>query len=170
MTERFRKAYDALVRAFFEGTLAKGTCVACACGNIIFDAVGDNVTKDDLLQERSHCQRFFDVPEKRTRAFKLWGNKRRRLGSGWVANPEDENEVNVAGYTAVEFAKIETAFEGNTTISFMNYPAYSEHKILEDQYKGLAAVVDVLIELDESTENPDELKQKFREHPKLQVA
>lgn len=43
MTERFQKAYDALVNAFFDGTLAKGTCKACAVGNIVGAACGATI-------------------------------------------------------------------------------------------------------------------------------
>jgi len=170
MTERFRKAYDSLVRAFFEGTLAKGTCIACACGNIIFDAVGEPVTKQDLeihiLEENEHL-----VRHKLRRADELWGNFREVSGSlnnmMYGARAKTENMINVAGYTAKEFARIEQAFETNTSISYRYYPHRSQEDILEDQYRGLCAVVDVLMELDNINEKADEYKNKFREHAGL---
>lgn len=184
MTERFKKAYDALVRAYFEGTLAKYSCVACACGNIIFDAVGSPITKEqmkdliyftdatnsisqDLLLETTG--RATDLMNK---ACSLWADKRSQ--SSWdhkyVSKEKYLGVLNAAGYATEEFAEIENAFESNTSLHIHYYLKYSEQEILEDQYRGLCAVVDVLIKLDESKEDPDELKKKFREHPKLQVA
>lgn len=159
MTERFKKAYDSLVRAFFEGTLAKGTCVACACGNIIFDAVGITLTKKDVVEASIELTKT---------AKELWSAKRGyRLGLGYYAFSDYRDEINAAGYTAKEFAAIENAFEENTWIGATEYRCTTEQEILEDQYKGLCAVVDVLIKLDEIEEGAEEYKQKFREHPKL---
>lgn len=177
--QRFQKAYNALVRAFFEGTLAKGTCLACACGNIIFDAVGDPVTKEELVQEIkwSNDPREGQILDKSIQADKLWAEKRgyssysyERKEYQFEALPDFKDEINEAGYTAEEFAKIETAFERNTRIRFSEYPDYTEQDILEDQYVGLCAVVDVLMELEGGSEGGDKFKQKFREHPKLQTA
>jgi hypothetical protein len=170
MTERFTKAYNALVTAFFEGTLAKGTCVACACGNIIFDAIGDPVTKNDLCLDIVYSNNIGtqNPPRKRALTTELWAKKRSRDIGGFIAVGSFADEINEAGYTAAEFAKIETAFEYNTSINFTEYPALEEQDILEDQYKGLCAVVDVLLELDgEEIPKGNEFKQKFREHPKL---
>lgn len=38
MKTRFNKAIDALVHAYFTGTLAKGDCSFCAVGNIVAGA------------------------------------------------------------------------------------------------------------------------------------
>jgi hypothetical protein len=43
MTQRFKNAIDALVYAFFNDTLAKGTCAACAVGNIVAHGWGKKV-------------------------------------------------------------------------------------------------------------------------------
>lgn len=160
MTERFKKAYDSLVRAFFEGTLAKGTCAACACGNIICDAIGEPMTKSEVLNNFSN---------RGASCFSLWGTKRQYnfAQHKYLAKREFENEVNVAGYTTSEFAQIENAFEKNTVIIYHEYHVKEEQDILEDQYKGLCAVVDVLMKLDKEVESTQPYKQKFREHPKL---
>jgi hypothetical protein len=47
MTQRFEKAYNALYNAFMNGTLAKGTCAACAVGNIVADAMGAKIKIDE---------------------------------------------------------------------------------------------------------------------------
>jgi hypothetical protein len=168
MTTRFKKAYDALVRAFFEGTLAKGTCVACACGNIIFDAIGDPVTKEDLSKEIEFSG--LSLRSGKKDSYNAWSHKRGRIDGKFRAFCFVENEINAAGYTAKEFARIENAFENNTKISYGSYPNRNEQQILEDQYKGLCAVVDVLLELDGEEFSGEELKNKFKEHPKLLIA
>lgn len=169
MTERFKKAFNALTRAYFEGTLAKGTCVACACGNIIFDAVADPVTKKDIEEE--FRARFTEKVGKSELAGPLWADK--RVGGiidskfKFIAKYDYIGEINAAGYTAEEFAEIENAFEENTKIRLWDYFNVEEQKVLEDQYNGLCAVVDVLMELDKETEGAEEYKQQFRKHPKL---
>lgn len=180
MTERFQKAYDSLVRAFFEGTLAKWTCTACACGNIILDAVGTPLTKEQFNDDlyRMSIDSLVDIDKVRIErattlsefSNNLWANKRVVSDGDYVALEPYKHEINAAGYTAEEFARIENAFENNTVIKIGRYPQFREESILEDQYKGLCAVVDVLLELDDEKEDPDELKQKFREHPKLATA
>lgn len=167
MTERFKKSYDSLVRAFFEGTLAKGTCVACACGNIIFDAIGDPVTKEDVRLEMT----MTSASPKVEYVGMVWSGKRVVDLSTFIfyALPQYENEVNAAGYTTAEFAQIENAFEASTVWPVLKYKELTEDIILEDQYRGLCAVVDVLMELDGMSQGAEEYKKKFRGHPKLQV-
>lgn len=170
MTERFKKAYDSLVKAFFEGTLAKHSCSGCACGNIIAGALGIPISKKDILTASvSDDDRV--VMKKLLRIADEWTHKRYRIfgTENYQAFPEFYSEINVAGYTANEFVMIENAFERNTNIHYGYYYKCSEEEILKDQYNGLCAVVDVLIELDEGKEDASELKAKFREHPKLQV-
>lgn len=68
---RFDKATDALYEAFFNGTLAKGTCTACAIGNIICRAqdLGYHVFIMDSERERT-TQEVIDVIENNTG--RLW--------------------------------------------------------------------------------------------------
>jgi hypothetical protein len=172
MTERFNKAYNALVTAFFEGTLASGSCIACACGNIIFDAIGEPLTREVFQMEVSkYSPHDYDgelVRNLHHRAGFLWANMRSFHGGSCIIPAKGlEKHINESGYSVEEFVEIEKAFETNTKISISRYYNTPEQEILEDQYKGLCAVVDVLITLDEGKEDPDELKKKFRKHPKL---
>lgn len=178
MTRRFEKAYNALTRAFFDGTLAKNTCMACACGNIIFDAIGKPVTRKDFEDEQRYLNNNktdAPIPYKISRAISLWADKRRLrfLDCDGEREYEAKNEfagkINEAGYTTDEFAIIETAFEKNTRIDAIAYMQTTEEAILEDQYNGLCAVVDVLMKLDNESLGGEMLKQKFREHPKLAI-
>ena len=173
LTERFTRAYDALVKAFFEGTLGKWTCAACACGNIIAEAEGCRLTSDEF--KKLCAYRDEQNPETIKKAdyiLALWANKRDedydREEKQTVFIPLDEfkGQYNAAGYTTEEFILIEEAFERNTIIPFHNYGGVSDEKILEDQFNGLCAVVEVLLKLDNIS--PDEkYNAKFREHPKL---
>lgn len=172
-TERFDKAYSALVKAFFEGTLGKWTCAACACGNIIAEAEGCRLTSDEfkkLCDYRSGGNK--EIIKKADYILSLWGNKREEdydmeeKQTVFIPLPEFIGQYNSAGYTTEEFVLIEEAFERNTKIPFHNYGGIDDKKILEDQYSGLVAVVDVLLKLDNITPE-DHYKNKFREHPAL---
>jgi len=169
MTPRFEKAYNALVKAFFEGTLAKGTCVACAVGNIVADAQGGVVDFSDR-SALPHCSsdNGFWQPLFSTDG----GHQERRTNIIITENTYSKLSRNLealTNYSEDEMAQIEYAFETNTSIYFLNYGAISEHVILEDQYRGLCAVVDVMLKLDGIEPDP-KYAAKFREHKSLQHA
>lgn len=153
-TERFNRAYNALIRAYFEGTLAKGTCAACAVGNICADAIGVKLIPGDFANYGDNAQwmwlfHFRPSIENMNRAILL---------------------ISRTGYSVEEITVIESAFEFGASIAYMRYDEFGEQQILEDQFNGLSAVVDVLCELD-NVENTDKaLNNEFRNHPKLVVA
>jgi hypothetical protein len=166
MTERFKKTYDALYNAFMTDTLAKGTCTACAVGNIVAAAQGGTVKKDLTCDTEN----------------KFWGSLfftdviTGKQHKGYIENAQNifiiekkEEFEKLTGYTVEEMAQVEWAFETNTTIDMMEYPEYyrnnKDHKIMEDQFNGLMAVMDVLIKLDEvekGQEYKDTFKNKFQ--------
>lgn len=169
-SERFTKAYDSLVDAFFKGVLAAGTCMACACGNIVAAAAGISMTKEEFLEELERQRNDEGASPKAVEIMGLWSERRHFWGSDAIyASMNWEGVLNVAGYTTEEFVEIEKAFEQATHIWGLQYHKHSEQEILEDQYKGLCAVVDVLLQLEGEETGGDELKAKFREHPKLVV-
>ena len=43
MTERISKAIDIFLDAVNNGTLAKGTCIACAVGNLVAHGMGGEI-------------------------------------------------------------------------------------------------------------------------------
>lgn len=169
-TARFDKAYNALVQAFFNGTLAKGTCTACAVGNIVADAQGGEIKK---VRNGFRCTTpngfWGDVFHTQSHSI-LWGLF--RINSQCVeedATVRDMAKIEtLTGYTADEMAQIEYAFERNTLIKYSRYNKKREQSILEDQYNGLCAVVDVMLKLDGIADNGH--KAKFREHKSLQSA
>jgi len=161
MTPRFEKAYNALYNAFMNDTLAKGTCVACAVGNIVADAMGAKVySQQDDSSIKFRCSNnnywwndLFFTTQCGQRIIKISeNNKVKQLR---------KKILNLTGYTWRELAKVENAFEKNTIISFDDYNFYTPEQIMEDQFNGLMAVMDVLIELDNVKEG-DKYKNNFR--------
>ena len=162
MTERFEKAYNALLKAFMNDTLASGTCKACAVGNIIADAMDGVVYKDDDTDD-------FDCNVDNA----WWKDVFVTSESGQtIYKVKDDGNIKVyrkrmfelTGYEWHELARIEKTFENNTKIKNYSYPDYGEHEIMEDQFNGLMAVMDVLIELDDVAEGQkykNEFKNKF---------
>lgn len=155
MTQRFEKAYNALYNAFMNDTLAKGSCTACAVGNIVADAMGGKVYKSDNNMLDSTVPNVF------------WSNIFCTCGGeqSITRNYTIEEKIKeLTGYSWKEMAMVEYVFENNTKIIFEYYHNYSERQIMEDQFNGLMAVMDVLIELDRVEEGEtykDNFKNKF---------
>lgn len=162
MTQRFEKAYNALLKAFMDDTLAKGTCTACAVGNIVADAMGAKVysQQNNYPIVEFRCNKNNDWWKE---MFITGGNRQR------ITKISENNEVkklrkdilNLTGYTWKELAKVERVFEQNTKINFNCYCDYSEKEIMEDQFNGLMAVMDVLIEFD-NIEEGNKCKEAFK--------
>lgn len=141
--ERFDNAIKALVQAFFDETLAKGNCAACAVGNMVASAWGQKVGSD--LREvacgpinNSSWNNLFTTSD---------GVQFKGLS---FINSDDDGELAIypTGYSAEELAKVEYAFETNTSLEWRHYRVSHKSEIMEDQFKGLMAVVDVLCEID----------------------
>lgn len=161
MTQRFEKAYNALYNAFMNDTLAKGTCIACAVGNIVADAMGAKVySQQDDSSIKFRCSNdnywwnnlFFTTQ---------CGQRITKISQNSEVKKLRKKILNLTGYTWRELAKVEKAFEENTEIPFDKYNHHTSKKVMEDQFKGLMAVMDVLIELDEVKEG-EKYKNNFR--------
>jgi hypothetical protein len=155
-TERFNRAYDALVKAFFEGTLAKGECDACAVGNII--NYSHPFTEDDRSELKYHSSGWVTVFCTMSVGGQYFHESKYR--------DKAKIQIDATGYSPKELAKIEWAFEKTCKIRSDAYYSCTEQEVLEDQYNGLAAVVDVLLALD-NIKPEDHYKGKFKTHPKL---
>lgn len=153
MTERFKRAYDLLVKAYFEGTLRAGDCTACAVGNICGGAVWVRALNEPLA-------RYSIAPEK-------------CFGPQLTAIKLSE----ISGYSRIELNKIENTFEGSTNFKwrvgsrryatdnyFDNFISPTEHEILADQFNGLKAVVELMMEFDniEGDQYVDKFKEKLQ--------
>lgn len=162
MTQRFEKAYNALYNGFMNDTLAKGSCKACAVGNIIADAMGGKVVIDNRFNH------IFEIRCDVDSAF--WSDVFYTADGEQIIDSSHSNQYRkkrikkLTGYSWKEMAKIEHAFETNSTISYVQYNGYTPEQIMEDQFNGLMAVMDVMIELDnvkEGNQYKETFKNKF---------
>ncbi len=156
MTPRFEKAYNALYNAFMNSTLAKGTCKACAVGNIVANAMGVSVTsKYDCEVDNTFWNGIFYTTTAGEQII-------RRNG----INTDCEKRLKeLTEYSWEEMAKVEYAFERSAKIHYCHYGLHTPQEIMEDQFNGLMAVMDVLIELDEVKEGnsyKETFKNKFQ--------
>jgi hypothetical protein len=168
MTKRFEKAYNALYNGFMNGTLGKGTCHACAIGNMVADAMGAKIYYDkensklDCNKDNAFWGQLF--------ATSVLG-KQNRYYVGLEFLPITQKNIRkvekLTGYSVDELCKIEYAFETNTQIHNLYYQFATEQEVMDDQFNGLMAVMDVLIELDdikEGTKYKETFKTKFHEN------
>lgn len=194
MTKRFEKAYNALVKAYFEGTLAKGHCSACAVGNIVGDAMGATITiipegiglfhtRRASSDKNNHFWKslFFTTEHNGNTAQRMIDVESGIIINDHILEPWNwQKEVydykalanqlkDLTDYDYKEMAKIEYAFETNSKYFIGEYPDLTEEQVLEDQYNGLSAVVDVMVKLDNIENTDNQYNKKFREHPKLLV-
>lgn len=153
MTPRFEKACNALYNAFMNDTLAKGTCKACAVGNIVANAMGASVTsKYDCEVVNTFWNCIFYTTESGEQII--------------TRNAICEKQLKeLTEYSWEEMAKVEHAFERAAKIHYYYYGCHTPQEIMEDQFNGLMAVMDVLIELDEVKEGnsyKETFKNKFQ--------
>lgn len=170
MTQRFEKAYNALLNAFMNDTLAKGSCKACAVGNIIADAMGGEVVSFKNVDSIDYsCSVnnvwWSDVFVTTDRVQKISTTKTRPYTKGFR-----KRMFILTGYKWNELTQVEKAFEENTNIGFWRYNKCTEKEIMEDQFNGLMAVMDVLIKLDDIAEGKkykDAFKTKLVKHEEV---
>lgn len=158
-SERFNRAIASLVKGYMNGTLAKGTCAACAVGNIIAGATGCTIEKTegddgdvdfDFVNIIGHVfipswQRVF-ITNVNDRRLSRKNRQRINLSNYYGAS---QLEIDATGYSVQELADVEWAFEKATKIHFMDYYTIrNKQKIDEDQLNGLYAVVDVLCKIE----------------------
>ena len=161
MTQRFEKAYNALLNAFMNDTLAKGTCTACAVGNIVADAMGAKV-----YSQHSDSSIVFRCSNNNDwwKEMFITGNDGQRItkiSQNSEVKKLRKDILNLTGYTWRELARVEKAFEENTKIRYNKYFDYTPEEIMQDQFNGLMAVMDVLIELEEIKEG-QQYKDTFK--------
>lgn len=139
--KQFNWAVDTLVKAFFEGTLEHLNCKKCAIGNLVCAAIG----------HPSENWYYADV-----------------------GRESGVQELKQIGYSLEEASRIEEAFE--LALPFLVAITTDENitdytKSIEHQFNGLMAVLDVLFEIHEVSE--DEMpayRNKFKGHPELETA
>lgn len=153
MRPTFDQTVSILVKAYLNDTLKHQDCSCCAVGNIISEACG---YKREVIKGRGYWTKgakVFDPQEwigvfgtnvikpKRTFLQKLTGSKPKRKVESWFdhdkINETVEGWSNATGYSIIELARIESAFE--------RAPSGSNKS--EWMFNGLMAVVDVLADI-----------------------
>lgn len=140
-SERFDRAIKALVKGYINNTLVKGSCAACAVGNIVAESIG--IPKIDYLclEEKEHIRGL------------QWANVCMTSNGIQQVHPSRyegmaKEEIDATGYSWKEIAEIEYIFETNTNIHWGLYNSYSPSEIDKDQLNGLNAVIEVLCKIE----------------------
>jgi len=159
--ERFTRAIKALLNSFLKETLAKGNCAACAVGNIIAHVHDAKVLKTEgrTIAVLSNGLEFNNSNWKYV--FATFGNPGRQYINSSYYKGGIKNMIDKTGYSYLELAQVEKAFELNTKIHNSDYKYNSKENIIQDQYNGLMAVVDVLCEIEGLNEEKENFKKLF---------
>lgn len=163
MTPRIQKAIDIFLDAINQGTLAKGSCAACAVGNLVANGIGGKIYKKN---NDFDLRFYFDCDKENS----YWGrlfytaDGRQRFNEESIFYEKAIENIKATDFTLKELMKIEYAFETNTCIDFNIYNNYSKEEIRKDQIKGLEAVVKVMLEFDEQR---DDVKEVFTSKAEL---
>lgn len=144
----YKKTVDILYDAYFKGTLQHGDSCACAVGNMVAANMGYEFTSADTWSNG---------------AFPEWSNVFCSSSEGqstWQQEYAGEAKIQIdsTGYSWLELARIEKAFESTANFN------YSE--IEESMFNGLVAVLEVLKDIHEITDEEllYENNQKFEKH------
>lgn len=115
MTPRIQKAIDIFLDAINNGTLAKGTCVACAVGNLVAEGMRGSITKVDYVGGTSFSCSITNSNWAELFATNMYKQE---------VYPEEELEGDIrtlayqniesTDFTKEELMQIEFAFETNT--------------------------------------------------------
>lgn len=154
-TERFDRAIKALVSAFFDATLAKSNCAACAVGNIVGEAIG--TPKDDIVKSMDCNTDYMSENIEWANVFCSSDGYQMIRSEKYMGDAK--KQIDATGYLWRQLAKVEEAFEGNTIIRCRHYHRYTKQEIMADQFNGLMAVVDVLCEIEGY--DPEPYKKMF---------
>lgn len=156
MTPRIEKAIDIFLDAINNGTLAKGTCSACAVGNLVAAGIGIKASIGYMWNGNGYWGDIF-----------LTSDNSQRIRKKEVMTEQDWNRalsnVQATDFSINELAAIEFAFETNTLIEYDEYCNFSKEQVRADQIKGLAAVVKVMLEFDNCKDSVNEVFTKRAE-------
>lgn len=142
MSPRIENAINIFLDALNNGTLRKGDCGACAIGNLV--RVGMNYTEN--------------TPQEWSKLFATGRGVQFGLMNTGRENAKREcpigfEEIKSTGFTIEESMVIEYTFETTCKIHNFDYCAYNKEAIRADQIRGLEAVVRVMLEFDEQSDD-----------------
>lgn len=147
MTERITKAIDIFLDAVNNGTLTKGTCIACAVGNLVAHGMGGEIKFNPNRDYDNMFESNVENAEWKyafcTRDGVQGRNKRVEESESVVKN------VSATDFNIDELAEIEFVFETNTKIDIFKYKIATAEEIRADQIKGLEAVINVMMTFDD---------------------
>lgn len=108
LTPRFRNAYNALTKAYFNNTLKYSECSACAVGNIVAEANGIEVCRSNSPYSLMFHWR---KNGKRADTSAVW-TRNIKFGTGiYESNcPESEAMLKSTGYSGETMAVVEQIF------------------------------------------------------------
>ena len=136
MTPRIEKAINIFLDAINNGTLASGTCAACAVGNLVaYELNHKPIIKVNTGIDGQPNMLWYKIVSPKcpiTRATKEAAIK----------------QINLTDFTVNEIIEIERVFEINTKIGCLSYFIHNSRDIREDQINGLNAVVKLMLGFD----------------------
>ena len=148
MTNRIEKAIDIFLDAVNNGTLAKGSCVACAVGNLVTHGMNGTISKTKSKFDNYNVFESDVASSNWSNAFVTCeGNQNIYVNN--FKDPMVLSNVEATDFTIFELAQIEFAFEKNTKIPYNAYHLVTPEEIRADQIKGLEAVINVMMKFDE---------------------
>lgn len=138
-SDRFNNAISALVKSFFNETLAKGDCNACAVGNMCAAGLGitTSLSTNCGIEANGRWKSVFCTEEDGVQNINPYNYE-----------GEAKRAIDSTNYSWKELAKIEKAFEMATKIPIEKYEYRTKDDIIQDQYNGLMAVVEVLCKIE----------------------
>lgn len=157
MTPRIQRAIDIFLDAINEGTLAKGSCAACAVGNLVANAINYKPVIEGSFQPNT-AWRFLFMTSCGEQTITPYGS------DYYYGIKQGKKLITKTEFTEKELAAIEFAFETNTEINFPKYEYHTKEKVRADQIKGLEAVINLMLTFDEQT---DDVNKVFTEKAEL---
>lgn len=138
MTPRIKNAINVWLDAINNGTLAKGTCTACAVGNLVADGLKIAVNPAIKTGKNTHWGSLFST------TFSI-----QEFNENYLTNDNVLNNIEATSFTIEELREIEYTFETSTKIFFSSYSLYTKKEIREDQLRGLYACIELIKTFDE---------------------
>jgi hypothetical protein len=165
MTKRIQNAIDIFLDAINEGTLAKGTCTACAVGNLVAHGMGSKVVKggrfDYTTEPSVDNTNWNDLFMTDSFGYQSLRSHNPNGLDEMIKQPEYKSlrdAMEKIDFTVDELRQIEYVFETNTELTYHVYRNHTKEEVRADQIKGLEAVVKLMLTFDEQV---DDVKEVF---------
>jgi hypothetical protein len=149
MKATFEHSVAILTKAYLNNTLHKGSCQACAVGNLIADSLGLRVIEGNTFMFWGEPgQITLDTTGRHPAFDTLWFDYLHHYFSmdtdgGAVKKKIGAEQIKGTGYSRRKLFRIEEAFEQGNPSHSCDTPENMERGM----YKGLLAVVDVLAKI-----------------------